>query len=635
MNATQHGGKDHHQQQQQRRRRLVDDAYHHHHHPEEEETMMIQTTFTTKIEEEEEEGEIVGFKIARMRRPKTRLLLSSNPRIIATLTKDDFAKEETTTKQRTADSGGGGVLKKNADFYDDSEEDASLAVVALQLREEFGAVALGETVRLLVSCQNKRKTLRMAAKVRVVVEVLVNVARAQARGKRASFVLVDERQNAATADVVLKPMESHDVEVQFDAKQLGQHTIRCTAEYVDAPYDERSAMTIMSVAGENTVYDVGVSKKTMNFFSFDVTNPLHVRTKTRRVFSSSSSSSSSSSGGGGGGGSDSIIDRSGISSSSGSSSSSSSSKEKVFLEAMIENVDKTDARLITKVHLIVDEKRHVSTPMFPEISDEEVLFDVGNNKNQIYLQKDGGAAHFLFELEEKEECATTTTATSGKDELGTLEICWLGSTGEPGRLQTQPILAPKPSDTTPPQITRGVSLGGGGEYGRPIIKTKVEILENEEGENVSNGANVKAAVNRAVPEKVTMVTAERPFLVRVKVSNLSPTTDSGAVEIRIEDDAIVNATTTTTSNVTNGAETQNVFSNNVNAVLSHSGTMRVNGESIKTLRDIPKNNGYREALFEMVALVPGVKKLPQITVRELNGRVLLSPAAREVFVLAP
>ena len=26
------------------------------------------------------------------------------------------------------------------------------------------------------------------------------------------------------------------------------------------------------------------------------------------------------------------------------------------------------------------------------------------------------ATHFLFELEEKEECATTTTATSGKDE---------------------------------------------------------------------------------------------------------------------------------------------------------------------------------------------------------------------------
>ena len=605
MNAQTNGKEDH------QRRRLVDDAYHHHHHhhPEEEEETTKTTTLMTVSEEEE--GEIVGFKIARMRRPKTRLLLSSFNPLFAT--NNDFANNET-TRERTDSGSGGGVSKQN---NVDSFEDASLAAVALQLREEFGAVALGETVRLLVSAQNKRKTLRMAAKVRVVVEVLVNVGRAQARGKRASFVLVDERQNAATADVVLKPMESHDVEVQFDAKQLGQHTIRCTAEYVDAPYDERSAMTIMSVAGENTVYDVGVSKKTMNFFSFDVTNPLHVRTKTRRVFSSSSSSSSSNSSG------------------SSSSSSSSSSKEKVFLEAMIENVDKTDARLITKVHLIVDEKRHVSTPMFPEISDEEVLFDVGNNKNQIYLQKDGGAAHFLFELEEKEECATTTTATSGKDELGTLEICWLGSTGEPGRLQTQPILAPKPSDTTPPQITRGASLGGGGEYGRPIIKTKVEILENEEGENVSNGANVNAAVTRAVPEKVTTVTAERPFLVRVKVSNLSPTTDSGAVEVRIEDDAIVTATTTTTSNVTNGAETQNVFSDNVNTVLSHSGTIRVNGEPIKTLRDIPKNNGYREALFEMVALVPGVKKLPQITVRELNGRVLLSPAAREVFVLAP
>ena len=63
----------------------------------------------------------------------------------------------------------------------------------------------------------------MAAKVRVVVEVLVNVGRAQARGKRASFVLVDERQNAATADVVLKPMESHDVEVQFGEAARAAH----------------------------------------------------------------------------------------------------------------------------------------------------------------------------------------------------------------------------------------------------------------------------------------------------------------------------------------------------------------------------------------------------------------------------
>ena len=137
-----------------------------------------------------------------------------------------------------------------------------------------------------------------------------------------------------------------------------------------------------------------------------------------------------------------------------------------------------------------DERRHTSTALFPEIAEEETLFDVGNNKNQIYLQKGGGAAHFLFELTETDEwgvsSSMTTTSTSGKDELGTLEICWLGCTGEPGRLQTQPILAPKPSDTTPPQIMRGTSLGGGGEYSRPILRTTVEILNNEEDENVPN-----------------------------------------------------------------------------------------------------------------------------------------------------
>jgi hypothetical protein len=526
----------------------------------------------------EQEGEIVKFKIMRSRRPKVAL---------------------------------GSPLFFCSSSSSSEKDDDDLCF--LQLREEFGSVALGETVRLLVSAQNERRTSsssRMATKMRIRIEVLVNAPQAHvARGKQASFVLLDETARSADeGGAVLKPSESHDVEVQFDAKQLGQHTLRCTAEYVDAPYDERSATTIMNVAGENTVYDVGVRKTTVNYFSFNVTNPLHVRTKTRRVFSSSSSSSSGSS-------------------NSTSESSNSGSKEKVFLEATIENVDKTAARLITKVHLIVDEKRHKSTPMFPEISDEETLFDVGNNKNQIYLQKGGGAAHFLFELEETDEWRTSSlttnsapTSASGKDELGTLEICWLGSTGEPGRLQTQPILAPKPSDTTPPQIMRG-----GNEYGRPILKTTMEILNNEGDENVAK--NIVAAIDRAVPEKITAVTAERPFLVRVKVSNLSQTTDSGPVELRIEDDA--------TSNNNNTAKTQNSSNDTVNALLSHSGTIRVNGESVKTLQDIPKNNGFREVLFEMVALAPGVKKLPQITVRELSGRIVLSPAAREVYVLAP
>ena len=159
---------------------------------------------------------------------------------------------------------------------------------------------------------------------------------------------------------------------------------------MDCPYDERSAVAIMNVAGENTVYDVGERKRAVSYFSFNVTNPLHVRTKTRRVFTRSRSEDSY--------------------------NSTSSSKEKVFLEATIENVDKTAARLITKVHLILM-RDAASTALFPEVADEETLFDVGNNKNQIYLQKGGGAAHFLFEITETDEWGVSssmkTTSTSG------------------------------------------------------------------------------------------------------------------------------------------------------------------------------------------------------------------------------
>lgn len=543
--------------------------------------MRSSSAFEDLDDDDDDDTKIVRFKIARSKRPKTVFASSSSSSF-----KDDF--------------------------------------FALQLSENENEtkIALGETARWLISAQNAsddNNTKRVATKTRIKAEVLVGnktrfsqkrrgVSSASMQGAT-SFILLDEigdgKTTEATGSCSLKPSESREAEVHFSAKHLGEHTLKCTAEYVDCPYDERSAVAIMNVAGENTVYDVGERKRAVRYFSFDVTNPLHVRTKTRRVFTRSRSEDSD-------------------------NNSTSSSKEKVFLEATIENVDKAAARLITKVHLIVDERRHASTALFPEIADEETLFDVGNNKNQIYLQKGGGAAHFLFELTETDEwgmssSSSTTTSTSGKDELGTLEICWLGSTGEPGRLQTQPILAPKPSDTTPPQIVRGTSLGGGGDYSRPILRTTVEILNSEEDENVPNGANnIAATINRAV--KVTAVTAERPFLVRVKISNLSPTTDSGAVELRIEDDVASN----------NDAKTQNNISNNdINALLSHSGTIRVNGESMKILQEIPKNNGSREALFEMVALAPGVKKLPQLTVRELNGRILLSPAAREVFVLAP
>ena len=67
----------------------------------------------------------------------------------------------------------------------------------------------------------------------------------------------DGKTTEATGSCSLKPSESREAEVHFSAKHLGEHTLKCTAEYVDCPYDERSAVAIMNVAGENTVYDVG------------------------------------------------------------------------------------------------------------------------------------------------------------------------------------------------------------------------------------------------------------------------------------------------------------------------------------------------------------------------------------------
>ena len=541
--------------------------------------------------------DIVRFKVMRLRRPRVKnafdflkllnecedTVFDDNNRTMTTTSKDDnrYCAYQALLKQS-------GVM---------------------ELREDFGQVKLGERVHLCVLVQNvsssddeqnsavQRREKRIATKVRVMVELLVNAPQAQNQTRQASLVLIDEISSSSsssssysdnvTETMSLKPEETREIEIKFDVKRLGVHCLRCTSEYVDAPHDERSATTIMNVAGENTVYDVGVKRRTTNFFSFNVTNPLHVRTKTRRVIADSL-------------------------------------KEKVFLEATIENVDKTDARLISKVALIVDEKRFVSTAIFPDVSDEESLFDLGD-REQIYLDHDGGAAHFLFMIEERDDyviqqrqqtssSSLTAQALGGelnnndKDELGTLEICWVGASGEPGRLQTQPILAPKPSDSTPPPpivnlLERSISTSSSSinkaASQRPILKLTIEIINDEDD---LEREKIRKILTETLPEKITFVTAEKPFQVRVTVSNVSSTTDSGLLELRIEDD---------------------------------SGAILVNGDSVATLEEISKENGSASAVFEMVAIAPGVKKLPRITVREPNARILLAPAAREIFVLAP
>lgn len=219
------------------------------------------------LDDDDDDTKIVRFKILRSKRPKTVFASSSSSSF-----KDDF--------------------------------------FALQLSENENEtkIALGETARWLISAQNANddnNNRRVATKTRIKAEVLVGnktrfsqkrrgVSSASIQGAT-SFILLDEIGDGKTTEATscsLKPSESREAEVHFSAKHLGEHTLKCTAEYVDCPYDERSAVAIMNVAGENTVYDVGERKRAVSYFSFDVTNPLHVRTKTRRVFTRSRSEDS-------------------------------------------------------------------------------------------------------------------------------------------------------------------------------------------------------------------------------------------------------------------------------------------------------------------------------------------------------
>ena len=197
------------------------------------------------LDDDDDDTKIVRFKIARSKRPKTVFASSSSS------SKDDF--------------------------------------FALQLSEnENETVALGETARWLISAQNANNdnnNRREATKTRIKAEVLVGnktrfsqkrrgVSSASIQGAT-SFILLDEIEDGKTteASCSLKPSESREAEVHFSAKHLGEHTLKCTAEYVDCPYDERSAVAIMNVAGENTVYDVGERKHAVSYFCLLYTSP--------------------------------------------------------------------------------------------------------------------------------------------------------------------------------------------------------------------------------------------------------------------------------------------------------------------------------------------------------------------------
>jgi hypothetical protein len=94
-------------------------------------------------------------------------------------------------------------------------------------------------------------------------------------------------------------------------------------------------------------------------------------------------------------------------------------------------------------------------------------------KNIKVVKANGGIRHFLYQLT-RPSGAPTVAKAEGSNTLGKLEIMWRTTLGEPGRLQTQQIL------------------------GNPIARKEV---------------------NLHIVELPSRVLLERPFLVRLSVSN--------------------------------------------------------------------------------------------------------------------
>ena len=181
--------------------------------------------------------------------------------------------------------------------------------------------------------------------------------------------------------------------VTKDLKELGAHTLVCSATYYDA-------------AGER--------KYSPQYFKFNVANPLSVRTKVRAA-----------------------------------------PRGRAFLEVCIENSTRYALLLDSARFDTVD--GIVAKDMTPEFGGEAARLDGVDDspdaglpslgKRAVYrLDPSSGAAHYLFEITRANASEEPLTPQT---QLGKLELRWRGAMGDPGRLQTQVIAAGGAGSTAP------------------------------------------------------------------------------------------------------------------------------------------------------------------------------------------
>ncbi|XP_073112631.1 uncharacterized protein [Elaeis guineensis] len=263
---------------------------------------------------------------------------------------------------RFSTSGGGDFSFRNR-FQLQNPIDAMALTGNLILPQSFGAIYLGETFCSYISINNSSNF--------------------EARDVVIKAEIQTERQRILLLDTSKSPVESirsggrYDFIVEHDVKELGPHTLVCTALYNDGDSER---------------------KYLPQFFKFVVANPLSVRTKVRTV-------------------------------------------KNTFLEACIENhtksnlymdqVDFEPAQHWTAMRLEADE--HTL-----EINSQASYVDRGIFRSPVLIRAGGGIYNYLYQLRLSSQEAGHAKVDRGNI-LGKLQITWRTNLGEPGRLQTQQI----------------------------------------------------------------------------------------------------------------------------------------------------------------------------------------------------
>ncbi|XP_030972008.1 trafficking protein particle complex subunit 13 [Quercus lobata] len=237
----------------------------------------------------------------------------------------------------------------------------------LVLPQSFGAIYLGETFCSYISINNSSNF-----------EVKDVIIKAEIQTERQRLLLLDTSKSPVES---IRAGGRYDFIVEHDVKELGPHTLVCTALYND---------------GE------GERKYLPQFFKFMVANPLSVRTKVRVV------------------------------------KPPYENQETTYLEACIENHTKSN---LFMDQVDFEPAQHWSATILQanEHHSHSNSQTRDTFKPPILIRSGGGIHNYLYQLKLSSH-GSTQMKVEGSNILGKLQITWRTNLGEPGRLQTQQIL---------------------------------------------------------------------------------------------------------------------------------------------------------------------------------------------------